>query len=380
MKPALILVSITVSSCSLASAYETCGEGKCFNGAECALEYRPNGDTFHFCKCDRESIEIGQDVYAGEFCLERSTKFCPAPEGHNPIEYFCTNNGECPENPHEHCKCNDNHHGPRCEFTVNKDDIECTLSCVNGGKCFFGDEPKQGSIQLPFGGTPAIDNMHCKCPEGFTGEFCDVKVAKCGDGEHMCLNGSECVPYNDEYTCDCAAANSDAIQFEGIMCEFQATVLCEGPFAGKHSFCTNQGVCRGQVTEKGHPGCHCSKGFTGDYCEFVAPNSRRTNGIAGKIVLGFSLTLLGLVVIFGGVFFVKTRRNERERMVGAMNTENPKFVPPEVKLYAIDLDSPDNTMDMNMSGLEYGDEEDDDDLSFDASLAGRENEPKQDVI
>jgi len=194
---------------------------------------------------------------AGEFCEKKHTKMCPAPPGFDPLDYFCVNDGECPVDSHGYCKCDANHSGPRCEFEV-ESEKECTLDCFNGGKCFFGEAGTTPHDVYDFNNAVTgnqKDNMHCKCPLGYAGENCGILINHCGEtpGQHACLNGGECVNNNDEFTCNCAATQNDGlgVAFAGAACEYAATVFCGGDFAGIHSFCTNNGECKGDVTKEG---------------------------------------------------------------------------------------------------------------------------------
>lgn len=74
-----------------------------------------------------------------------------------------------------------------------------------------------------------------------------MRYERCGEGEHYCLHGSGCISDNDEFTCDCNEVSTSLVAYAGHYCEHTATEFCEGPGAGKHSFCTNHGKCRGQV-------------------------------------------------------------------------------------------------------------------------------------
>lgn len=102
----------------------------------------------------------------------------------------------------------------------------------------------------------------------------DLNVQICPDN-HRCENGSVCVEKSSKegsYVCDCSEAMLDgATIFSGLYCQHEATVFCT--LTGKvstTSFCTNNGICRGNVDEKDeHLGCDCPKGYTGKHCQFV---------------------------------------------------------------------------------------------------------------
>ena len=56
-------------------------------------------------------------------------------------------------------------------------------------------------------------------------------------------------------------------------------------------------------------GCLCEKGRTGKYCEL---ESLATEGVATKAFTGFMGTLIGIVVIFGGITAIARCRKDRD--------------------------------------------------------------------
>lgn len=147
----------------------------------------------------------------------------------------------------------DGYTGPKCEISPNaeeKNDYVCDLDCQNGGKCFFGqttvvDEELKNlhDSGLDF----LVDNKHCRCTENWVGLRCEKKYEACGDNEHYCLNGSDCVPDSDGFTCDCRAAGTFLNSYAGKYCEHASTEFCSGPGANNKSFCTNHGTCLGTI-------------------------------------------------------------------------------------------------------------------------------------
>jgi len=75
-----------------------CGQGICFNGASCVQTVSLDGTEVYneYCRCKHDDAGV---QFAGKFCEHESTTKCPAPYGHNPDEYFCTNGGECADEP-----------------------------------------------------------------------------------------------------------------------------------------------------------------------------------------------------------------------------------------------------------------------------------------
>eukprot|EP00549_Striatella_unipunctata_P021423 CAMPEP_0118710708 /NCGR_PEP_ID=MMETSP0800-20121206/23576_1 /TAXON_ID=210618 ORGANISM="Striatella unipunctata, Strain CCMP2910" /NCGR_SAMPLE_ID=MMETSP0800 /ASSEMBLY_ACC=CAM_ASM_000638 /LENGTH=162 /DNA_ID=CAMNT_0006615009 /DNA_START=17 /DNA_END=505 /DNA_ORIENTATION=- len=130
---------------------------------------------------------------------------------------------------------------------------DCTLDCVNGGQCQFGeaefgfafDEP------VPFTEQTNVNQMFCSCPTGYTGIRCEIKFKVCGDNQHTCFNGAECKLGIDstgmEYLhCDCDPAKSDLTSsYAGVFCQHAAQVFCAPghPGAVRHTFCVNGGRC-----------------------------------------------------------------------------------------------------------------------------------------
>lgn len=311
---------------------ETCGDGVCFHGAKCVSHYEDDDAEPSFsCDCDVTAME---NPFAGIYCEHESTTFCPAPVGHDPKSYFCTNGGHCPmpNKAYEHCTCLPNYSGPRCEFRV-EDHVECDLDC-NSGKCFFGSGNEQDSVLNQHGVEVPSDyyfnseqsNMHCKCPEGYDGDFCEHKIEVCGENEHVCMNDAKCLEDGDEFTCDCEAASDQLEAFAGTYCEMVATTFCVGPGSGKHSFCTNHGRCKGEVQKgEGHVGCDCDEGFHGEYCQYINDKYKSTNGIAGKFVAGFLITVALVIGMYvGGKYGFKRFKTRRQYKEKAPQEEEPE--------------------------------------------------------
>lgn len=139
----------------------------------------------------------------------------------------------------------------------------CTLTCSNGGECRKG--AKDFSSILGVG--PELSHLvdtdthsenfeHCVCPKGFTGSKCEHQYVECGNGEHICLHGSKCIPPDDGdkypvWTCDCEQAFREDHKYSGEFCQHHHTTLCttsdtenriyQG--AASLAFCVNDGVC-----------------------------------------------------------------------------------------------------------------------------------------
>jgi len=351
-----------------------CGDGVCMNGAKCITT-----DNGHYCDCSGVTITEpdGQIIpHAGTSCETMYSTMCEALDGYPTEEAFCTNGGTCPSDPHLPCICNEGSTGPRCEFkasiVVPGDDNkggnkvttkvdpkqDCSLQCENGGTCFFGDTPESSDdkFDLLISSPDTKSGKHCKCPPGYAGYLCEIKIEVCGDFEHHCQNSGQCVQDNsNDWKCDCMANSTDRDGiYAGTNCEMKASSFCVGPGASNEFFCTNDGVCEEivEINTRTHPGCKCSKGYHGEFCEFKI-TSTKTGGVAGKAFLGFTLTLFGLVTIFLGAYFFRMRGAPDE------GRHNPIGVPHEVNLHARDLDNEhDNTVYMG-AGYENEDEQGD---------------------
>jgi len=299
-----------------------CGAGICFNGGMCMEEVDFKGDVSeYYCDCDCTEI-------AGKYCQHNEgVSMCPYPEDHNPSAYYCANGGFCAMETHLPCDCEVGYTGNHCEVKeeIKKTDVieTCDKKCQNGGNCFFGEHPlEDGKLKketmddkLSF----LDDNQHCRCPDGYIGLNCEQRYQKCHSGEHFCLNGSDCVEDNDEFTCDCNAAATKLISYAGHYCQHAATSFCSK--TGGKSFCTNHGTCRGEVGEgQDHVGCDCKEGWTGDYCEYEL-TEMRTDGIATRAFIGFLAALFGLLSI-GSLYICLRNRDVPRTDYDAAYTSN----------------------------------------------------------
>lgn len=162
------------------------------------------------------------------------------------------------------------------------------LICYNGSFCKQG-KPNIPHIHRPLGLQTHVtsktdgNHYHCKCPDGYIGHDCSVKVTECAatrdDLVHHCYYGSQCVKADndsgllDRY-CDCSSANADREEFfvTGLMCQYKSTQLCvDDAFNGgiADQFCANGGKCNDMVSLlSSHPGCNCHHKWEGDHCQF----------------------------------------------------------------------------------------------------------------
>jgi len=308
-----------------------CGTGHCLNGGVCS-----SGDICDCTDAIQENPKDGEILaFAGTSCESQVTSFCEVPSGYDPMSHYCTNGGKCPEDYAENfsaCECDRDHLGPRCEFTVQNAQV-CDLQCQNGGTCFFGDAPSSSKADIiddtnsvlimQTSPTNGNDEMHCKCPDGYFGKLCDIKV--CGDYEHFCLNTGTCVKSNDSYTCECAGNSPDTV-YAGASCNYAATTFCEGPGASLHSFCTNQGTCKSIVEEAGeHPGCECTDEFTGSFCEISTILSDENNfrdGHKSKAIWYIFFSFAALGVYIGALLVGRSRISKKREQTPIDSSQN----------------------------------------------------------
>jgi len=214
---------------------------------------------------------------------------------------FCVNNGQCKNDPFQGCDCIEPYNGFSCEFVDNEltdgdneggdvlgeegsapggaygdyydeednwTDVEtyhapevgkCDLQCDNGGVCRVGLK-QTGFLEDLSKNAPHLnktdDNfMHCVCPDGFYGLYCEEEVDVCGDGDHYCLYGSTCIPAGQDdgegHKCDCVDTNSEiADVFAGNSCEHPVNDICTVDTivdTTPLSFCVNGGTCKRRV-------------------------------------------------------------------------------------------------------------------------------------
>jgi hypothetical protein len=253
-----------------------CGKDQvCLNGGICT----PNRNSSDYtCDCSnvvnnytssRHNSSMWYDRYrhhenephwsfGGESCHVPATKLCPVPSYEdNPLNYFCTNGGECPDVSNYatgNCTCKPGFTGPRCEY-LNKSPQarNCSLTCHNGGLCFFGTKDYNSLEHKAnfsvFQGLH-LDGMFCACPSGYAGLQCESSVDLCSAKEqYACFNKAKCYKGNDgSMSCNCdIAGDGFNKQFAGDHCQFPATSWCTGKKRQPSSFCTNGGSCKASM-------------------------------------------------------------------------------------------------------------------------------------
>lgn len=264
-----------------------------FEGNDCSINHDDcvGLNPTHMCQNGGECIDkIGTyecrcpSGYGGFFC-ETKLKGCLM----NPCKF-----GECQEDNIQtfKCKCEPGYEGDLCDQPVNM----CEPNpCENDAKCHnlipigdstshdffcecppeFGKNSKTCSHRTidPCIVSPCLNNatcistsdflnqsgkkvlvyshFTCKCPKGFTGEYCEEKITSCSP--NPCLNKGSCLPGRKEnsFTCRCFPA------FTGKFCEHLLDQCANFP-------CEHGATC--MSTPHGYK-CQCPINFTGRNCD-----------------------------------------------------------------------------------------------------------------
>ncbi|XP_063678844.1 uncharacterized protein LOC134814630 [Bolinopsis microptera] len=201
--------------CTCPSGYFGSGkmrEGGCIEIADCSSDPCYNGQCVdlnigYTCECE--------EGWTGPTCGTRATGWCS--------KQPCRNGARCEEHqglstgPYR-CHCMPGFKGQYCEEEAVCDRV----TCLNGGTCDSGD-----------GRT-----YTCQCRDGFAGTHCEGLAEAC-EG-HVCQNGADCLPTNNEqgYRCKCMES------FEGQFCEDQilyelTTCGVQGPTGPDDEACSS---------------------------------------------------------------------------------------------------------------------------------------------
>ncbi|XP_060060672.1 cadherin EGF LAG seven-pass G-type receptor 3 isoform X2 [Erinaceus europaeus] len=187
------------------------------------------------------------------------------------------------------------------------DDNVCLREpCENYMKCvsvlrFDSSAPFLTSASTLFRPIQPIAGLRCRCPPGFTGDFCETELNLCYS--NPCRNGGACAQREGGYTCACRP------RFTGEDCELDTE-------AGR---CV-PGVCRnGGTCADGPDGgfrCQCPSGsaFEGPRCEVAARSFPPSSfvmfrGLRQRFHLTLSLSFA--TVQSSGLLFYNGRLNEK---------------------------------------------------------------------
>ncbi|XP_003972277.3 slit homolog 1b isoform X2 [Takifugu rubripes] len=188
----------------------------------------------------------------------------------------CTNGGVCLSDEQTRgfsCACAFGFHGTFCE--VNVDDCQ-DHGCENGATCVDGVGNYTCLCSPNYKGrfceevdsvcSPGRNPCHhqstcistpvgprCVCIPGWVGPECSIDYNECVD--HHCQNGAQCVDHLDGYSCACPQG------FSGEFCEV-ATPPAASPC--QLAQCQNGALCEDKT---GMAACQCQPGFEGQRCE-----------------------------------------------------------------------------------------------------------------
>ncbi|XP_012575696.1 PREDICTED: cadherin EGF LAG seven-pass G-type receptor 3 isoform X1 [Condylura cristata] len=187
------------------------------------------------------------------------------------------------------------------------DDNVCLREpCENYMKCvsvlrFDSSAPFLASASTLFRPIQPIAGLRCRCPPGFTGDFCETELDLCYS--NPCRNGGACARREGGYTCVCRP------RFTGEDCELDTE-------AGRcvPGVCRNGGTCAN--APDGGFRCQCPAGgaFEGPRCEVAARSFPPSSfvmfrGLRQRFHLTLSLSFA--TVQASGLLFYNGRLNEK---------------------------------------------------------------------
>ena len=255
-------------------AENRCGDGDddddstvCLHGASCVEEWTGTNTVQHTCDCSTIPTESHVE-YKGPSCQYKTTLMPSAHPSVSPSlspllssasTTTTTTTTTAPTHP---------------SFCERVEASQGQPFCAHNGTCYRDDHGAYG----------------CKCPEGYGGYRCHDSVQDmsepvglptlaptintnspvatqhvvCGNDEHVCLHGSQCVREGDDWQCDCQTNNGNIngndTLLAGKHCQHTASAVCsaDGGKGGSVMFCVNGGVCRDKSS------CQCPDGFLGE--------------------------------------------------------------------------------------------------------------------
>ncbi|XP_072537654.1 cadherin EGF LAG seven-pass G-type receptor 3 isoform X2 [Salminus brasiliensis] len=186
------------------------------------------------------------------------------------------------------------------------DDNVCLREpCQNYMKCisvlrFNSSAPFISSPSMLFRPIHPIAGLRCRCPPGFTGDYCEIEINLCYS--NPCLNGGVCARREGGYTCICRE------DYTGERCEFDRR-------AGRcvAGVCRNGGTCR-ELSGGGFR-CECpAGGYERPYCtvttrSFLPKSFIMFRGLRQRFHLSISLSFATLES--SGLLFYNGRFNEK---------------------------------------------------------------------
>ncbi|XP_042348498.1 cadherin EGF LAG seven-pass G-type receptor 3 [Plectropomus leopardus] len=190
------------------------------------------------------------------------------------------------------------------------DDNVCLREpCQNYMKCisvlrFNSSAPFISSPSILFRPIHPIAGLRCRCPVGFTGDYCETEINLCYS--NPCQNGGVCARREGGYTCICRE------DYTGDRCEFDRRQGRCVP-----GVCRNGGTCR-ELSGGGFR-CECpAGGYERPYCTVTArsfpPKSfAMFRGLRQRFHLSISLTFATLEN--SGLLFYNGRFNEKHDFI-----------------------------------------------------------------
>ncbi|XP_038149789.1 cadherin EGF LAG seven-pass G-type receptor 3 isoform X2 [Cyprinodon tularosa] len=190
------------------------------------------------------------------------------------------------------------------------DDNVCLREpCQNYMKCisvlrFNSSAPFISSPSILFRPIHPIAGLRCRCPVGFTGDYCETEINLCYS--NPCLNGGVCARREGGYTCICRE------DYTGDRCEFDRRQGHCVP-----GVCRNGGTC--QELSGGGFRCKCPPGaYEHPYCTVTArsfpPKSfAMFRGLRQRFHLSISLSFATLEK--SGLLFYNGRFNEKHDFI-----------------------------------------------------------------
>ncbi|KAM9350321.1 cadherin EGF LAG seven-pass G-type receptor 3 [Symphorus nematophorus] len=190
------------------------------------------------------------------------------------------------------------------------DDNVCLREpCQNYMKCisvlrFNSSAPFISSPSILFRPIHPIAGLRCRCPVGFTGDYCETEINLCYS--NPCQNGGVCARREGGYTCICRE------DYTGDCCEFDRRQGRCVP-----GVCRNGGTCR-ELSGGGFR-CECpAGGYERPYCTVTArsfpPKSFvMFRGLRQRFHLSISLTFATLEN--SGLLFYNGRFNEKHDFI-----------------------------------------------------------------
>uniref|UniRef100_A0A7N6BVK9 Cadherin EGF LAG seven-pass G-type receptor 1a n=1 Tax=Anabas testudineus TaxID=64144 RepID=A0A7N6BVK9_ANATE len=140
------------------------------------------------------------------------------------------------------------------------DNICLREPCENYMKCvsvlkFDSSPPFIASDTVLFRPIHPINGLRCRCPVGFTGDYCETEIDLCYSGP--CKNNGKCRSREGGYTCECQE------EFTGEHCELNVSSDRCVP-----GVCKNGGKCVNRLA--GGFMCQCPQGeYETPYCEMT---------------------------------------------------------------------------------------------------------------